>query len=518
MLHAARLIDGCCAAPLVAGQPAHRAGDHDVTPRADANSNLRVHASAALVAFLLMSFALWNGYAIFFNDSRSYVRGGMTVVDTLVGHRTAPEWKARGEIVAAKAPASAPAAPPPPTANRSVYYGLLAFIGYLTSNFWLTILLQAYAVGFVIALVARRVYRVPGWWPVVAVVAPLALLTTVGPFVAYVMPDIFTGVIILAAALVLIWWPRLTRGDRIGLFAVISFGLLAHNSHVVIIAALLAMAAPILWWPRDRSLRAPLGFLLACVVVALVGVAAFDAAARRVSGQKPLLLPHLTAHLIDMGPGMTLIRDRCPEIGYAVCDFADHLPVDWVAFLGSTDPQRGVFEIADPATKRRLSDEQISFALAVARHDPAGLAAGMARDIAAQLGVFNLRTMRHDDKVAANMAASFPPAVAQAAAASRVGQSDSPLAIIETSNLALTIGALLYLALVVARSRRGDEVSRDLAMFMLVVVLGLVANAIVCGGIASPNPRFQARVIWLLPFLALAHFGWDRFARRDAAP
>jgi hypothetical protein len=236
-----------------------------------------------------------------------------------------------------------------------------------------------------------------------------------------------------------------------------------------------------------------------------------------VSGQKPLLLPHLTAHLVDMGPGMTLIRDRCPEIGFAVCDFADHLPVDWVAFLGSTDPKRGVFEIADPATKRRLSDEQIGFALAVAQHDPAGLAAGMARDIAVQLGVFNLRTMRHDDKVAANMAASFPPAVAEAAAASRVGQSDRPLAIVETSNLALTIGALMYLALLVARSGRGDEVSRDLAMFMLVVVMGLVANAIVCGGIASPNPRFQARVIWLLPFLALAHFGWDRFARRNTA-
>lgn len=358
----------------------------------------------------------------------------------------------------------------------------------------------------------------PGWWPLVAVVAPLALLTTVGPFVAYIMPDIFTGVIILASALVLVWWPRLTRGDRAGLFIVISFGLLAHNSHVVIIAALLAMAAPILWWPRDRALRAPLGFLLACVVVALVEVAALDAAARRVSGQKPLLLPHLTAHLVDMGPGMTLIRDRCPEIGFAVCDFADHLPVDWVAFLGSTDPKRGVFEVADLATKRRLSDEQIGFALAVARHDPGGLAAGMARDIAAQLGVFNLRTMRYTDKVAASMAASFPPAVATAAASSRIGVSDWPLAIVETSNLALTTAALMYLALVVTRSRSENALARDQAMFMLIVVLGLVANAIVCGGIASPNPRFQARVIWLLPFLAMAHFGWDRFARREAAP
>jgi hypothetical protein len=34
---------------------------------------------------------------------------------------------------------------------------------------------------------------------------------------------------------------------------------------------------------------------------------------------------------------------------------------------------------------------------------------------------------------------------------------------------------------------------------------------------AQTHPRFQARVIWLLPFLALAHFGWGRFARRETA-
>jgi hypothetical protein len=86
------------------------------------------------------------------------------------------------------------------------------------------------------------------------------------------------------------------------------------------------------------------------------------------------------------------------------------------------------------------------------------------------------------------------------------------LAIIESTSLALTIASLIYLAMVLARARGGDQTSRDLAMFLLVVVLGLVANAIVCGGIASPNPRFQARVVWLLPFLALAHLGWSRFA------
>lgn len=116
-----------------------------------------MHATAALAAVLLMSFALFNGYAIFFNDSRSYVRGGMTIIDTLTATKTAPEWKARREIAAAKSGVQTVKPPDPPTANRSIYYGVLAFVGCLTSNFWLTIMVQACAVGFVVALVARRV-------------------------------------------------------------------------------------------------------------------------------------------------------------------------------------------------------------------------------------------------------------------------------------------------------------------------------------------------------------------------
>lgn len=477
-------------------------------------NGLRLQMATLLAALILMAFAVFNGYATFFNDSRSYVRGGMTIADTLLGTKTAPEWKSRVAIAQTAAPAviaqprlQAPQ-PEPPTANRSVYYGLLAFLGYITSDFWLTVFVQAYAAAFVIVRLAVRVYRVTGLAAIAAVVVPLALLTTIGVFVSNIMPDLFAGVTILAAALLLCWWPQLTRGDRAGLLLITAFGLLSHNSHIVILLVLLALALPVLWW-HGRPLKAPLAGLGLSIAVALAGVAAFDAAARRVSGERPLLLPHLTAHLVEMGPGMALIHDRCPEIGFAVCEFADRLPVGWVDFLGSRDPDKGVFEVSDLATKRRLSDEQIRFALAVAAHDPLGLAAGLARDIGAQLLVFDLQTMKHNDKVAANFAASFPPHVAEAVAASRIGTSDRPLELVETSNLVLTLAALLYLAFVLVRGR----VSRDEAVFIGVVCLGLVANAIVCGGLASPNPRFQARVIWLLPFLGLAHLVWGRLRR-----
>jgi len=36
----------------------------------------------------------------------------------------------------------------------------------------------------------------------------------------------------------------------------------------------------------------------------------------------------------------------------------------------------------------------------------------------------------------------------------------------------------------------------------VILLLGLFLNALICGVLASPYGRFQARIIWLLPVLA----------------
>jgi formate/nitrite transporter FocA (FNT family) len=48
-----------------------------------------------------------------------------------------------------------------------------------------------------------------------------------------------------------------------------------------------------------------------------------------------------------------------------------------------------------------------------------------------------------------------------------------------------------------------DDVSKHEQTFAGLVVAGVLANAIVCGALASPADRFQARVIWLIPLLAV---------------
>ena len=249
--------------------------------------------------------------------------------------------------------------------------------------------------------------------------------------------------------------------------------------------------------------------LVGCEVVGIAATLAFNLVTTRLTGERPLLLPHITAHLVEMGPGMKYIRARCPDAGFAVCQFAPHLPVGWVDFLSSTDPRKGVFEVADPATQRRLSDEQTKFAGAVILFDPVGVIVGTTRDVARQTVLFDLDTLQLSAKARQNFHDSFPPPVFDRIAASRVGQSGVTLDTISWINLGVVIlsaGGLLYFAFVRRRPGSQGAVHLDANTFAVLIVVGVLINAVVCGALASPEPRFQSRVVWLIPlaFAALA--------------
>jgi hypothetical protein len=68
--------------------------------------------------------------------------------------------------------------------------------------------------------------------------------------------------------------------------------------------------------------------------------------------------------------------------------------------------------------------------------------------------------------------------------------------------LAATIASLAYLAIGLFR---GDQNLRDprWLLFCAVIFFGVLGNAIVCGALSAPRDRYQARVIWLVPLVAL---------------
>jgi hypothetical protein len=70
----------------------------------------------------------------------------------------------------------------------------------------------------------------------------------------------------------------------------------------------------------------------------------------------------------------------------------------------------------------------------------------------------------------------------------------TPLNTVYVLVVLLAFPVLLWLAW------RGQGLALPLALFVLAAVLG---NALICGGLSAPHPRYGARIMWLLPLAAL---------------
>jgi len=63
---------------------------------------------------------------------------------------------------------------------------------------------------------------------------------------------------------------------------------------------------------------------------------------------------------------------------------------------------------------------------------------------------------------------------------------------------------MALLVLGVKALRKDASADPDLSRFVVLVLVMVIVNAVLCGVISGPYARYQARVVWLIPFLALA--------------
>lgn len=562
-----------------------------------------------LSAALLLLPAAWNGLPLMYPDTPTYLRGAETGLMRLLGPGKMDAWV---EPAAQAITAPGQAGSPPPRAaglsdpeagvvlaGRSVYYGALLEVAQLAGSLWWAAAAQALCLAWLL-----RLLLVGGWGlsapAFLATTGILALASPAGLFTGLLMPDIFAGMAILATAMLLAPGWTLRAGQKAALVLLLLFALSAHASHLATVAVMLGAGLAWRAWgtwqaresarrpsagsarpgetahragradpPARAGRRAPLpsatGLLLvaACVAGALLAEAAFSQAVTRTVGAPPLRLPHLSARLVDQGPGTGYLRQACPRLApadrWAACDFLDRYPLAWTDFLFEPDPARGVFAPADAATKRRLSQEQAALAWQVLRHDPAGVLGGMAADAIRQLGMFRIDVWGLGARELALYEGRVPPALMAAMQASRGAREpfwQDRFSAIAQAGVVTSLAALFTLGGLAWRGRRRGQVagptagleaesagsagsagaaagraeprrvppapgSRDrngaLALAAWVFA-GLVLNAAVCAAAAAPLDRFQARVVWLLPLLAAGLALWRPAPRREAAP
>lgn len=472
--------------------------------------------AVALCCFALLLPAMVNRAPFVYFDSAPYMNNAGKAIQ-LVQDRL----RLGSEIVPVESEQTArlqtsPSGSTGTLAGRSIYYSFLVWISAATFGIGGIAFVQALVLSVLIVICLRIAW--PAAQPAPFLVATLAmssglsLLTSAGFFVSLVTPDVWVGMMIISFALLLGAGSDLGRGTRLALGVVMACAALFHTSHILVLASMTALSALAMLhvaWRKAMAVRylwIP-ALALAC---GLGGTMAFSVAATVATGESPVGLPFITAHLTDMGPGTRFAQTSCPASGFAICPYADRLPIDWIDFLFSKNPQTGIFAVVPPDVQRAISDEQIRFAIGTLIAEPLATIAGLARDGIAQLWHLSVNDVPLTAKDEAFVVEGFEPQTAETIRTStiwsRAWLAPTISRVIEIGT-AVSFAGLLLLALVERLPRHGA-----VARVLLICFVGLVLNAVLCGVFASPYGRFQARIAWMLPFLLAISLMVPRFS------
>jgi hypothetical protein len=364
------------------------------------------------------------------------------------------------------------------------------------------VLVQALAVLLAISLTLRT-FGLFTWLRLTVVSLVLATLTPMSFFVSFLTPDIFAGITILAISNLLVQGSLMPRWMRSTWIALLSAALLFHPSHSLITVATLVVGVSCALLTRVSMPWRSIVNIVVALTIAFVGEAVFSFGVTKLVGAAPIRPPFLMARMIADGPGYAYLAASCPASQLAVCGFVHRLPTNDEDFLWSTDPAKGVFALADPGIRRRLADEQYRFVLATLAFDPLGVLAASLRNTANQIRLIGLAEFNYYSWEKKFFTTHVPEPYLETLNTTRAWKETIPTNIMSVTVAVITVLSVLYLSGLTLIRRRPFVHEKRLLAFMKFTVVGTIINAAVCGTLATPTDRYQARVIWLLPLVAM---------------
>ncbi len=466
-------------------------------------------------AGLLLVVTVISGRPFVFTDTVAYYRLGEQVAATagLVSAPAAPQASEAVVTSAGQAPATGATTATEDSERlaytvagaRSPYWSFFLFGTILAATAWLTVVMQAVLLAWSLYVLFRVLAAERAYLPSMLV---LAFASSLPFFVGFLMPDVLAGAAIVAVVCVMLFWGKLSRAERIGMWLAMAFSLAAHTSHSLIAITLIAVGLvvlAILHTPvRQMAVRAVL--VGTAIALAVGGSAAYGAAVKLIKGEELRSPPMITARLMADGPGQAYLRKACSEgEPYALCAFVGQPVANHNDFLWSEDPARGLFQLADYDTRVGIIDEQFRFAAGVLGFDPLGVIGAALKNWGLQIVTFDLFEAINDptrilkDPAFTRMHDILPggrTCVADQSCAPRI--SVSFFNAVQTGLVAISILLLPMLVMRLEPERRSQAVA-----VIALVVIALIVNAAICGMLSGVQARYQSRIIWLVPALAL---------------
>lgn len=461
--------------------------------------------------------ALINRQPFFFPDTTSYVRAADMAV-RLISHQHIQTAWSNNDPAPGDLPKAAPGAPEvrpahgsdgrdgnPVMAGRSPYFGALLYAGWVTSSFWLFVLAQALVAWWLLGM-ALRCFDIADLRTRLTIAALLGLLTPLAFYSGLLLADDLAGLGLLSFLILAREPPNLMRIERAGLIAILMMSVVSHMTHIVMAAAMVGVLLLYgLFRLRPwRALGLPLLIGIAAVAIGLTSVAMTGLVAKKALGRPPAMAPLLTARFIIDGPGRDYVASGCGHHRFAVCHVSSNA-TDSDVWLWSHTPGEGAFLAVDPKTRAALSRQDTEFAVAVLAAHPLREGGMILWNTARQLATFDSAIL--DASCIAQYSCGFvvlPPDVRARLQTSPAGRGTWPIRAVDAVHYLAVVAALVALLYLTPRLiYEYPAMGERLLLWIALLALAMLANAFFGGAVSAPQGRYQARIVWLVPLLAL---------------
>ncbi|HEY4837288.1 MAG TPA: hypothetical protein VIH72_01695 [Candidatus Acidoferrales bacterium] len=453
----------------------HESDSGNIAPDEPSRFSVWRAATIFLGALIFLWPAILNRLPLLYPDSMTYLADGRPVARALFLHKFSNYY-----------------------GMRSLIYSLGIFPFHWNITLWPVAALQSLLAAYVIWLVVRSVVaRQTLWWYLI-LCASLSLLTTLSWFAALILPDILGPILYLCIYLIVFAREALSRAERAAVIVIIWWAVASHGSHLIVATALCALLI-LLNALHCKFMQQRWRAVGAVMLVILFSVAAQVGLNKYLTGNAALDAdwpPILMARMIEDGPGRQYIETHCPDAKFAICEDVQHLPADTDDFLWS---DTGIWQSASAEKQARLQHEEIRFVLATVRAYPGEQLKKSAANFGNQL-----ITLGMDDLTAADWTLEgfdrAIPAEKSHYEHSRQISNALPLDFFSSVQGWMVIASLAVIAAFIPYLRRYRP-ARILGLGVI-IVSAVLMNAFVTGVLSAVEPRYQSRVIWLLPLLA----------------
>ena len=407
---------------------------------------------------------------------------------------------------------------------RSPYYGIFLYTLAHRGTLWLLASVQVLACAWMLFLLWRSMAPEAPGWTYYALMAALSMGTSLPWVASFAMPDIFAGLLVIGAALLLFYRTGLSRSEKVGVCVIGGVTLVFHGSHPLLMVAMIVVGVLL-----ARLMKAPKAAVRGYVQIAGVGIVSavvalfvYAEAIYLHTGDHLRRPPFMMALVISDGPGKTYLRESCAEgAKWVMCPFRN-LPLrNSDQILWSSQPATGVFNRLSYEDRVAMEQEEMEFVVATFVHHPVAQTVASLKDWGQQLTEFYV-----DDPLRRPMAfmlhkywgkTNLVDLMRGVGECGKWGELCEPkIRIAELEAVDTPIVLLSILGLLIALCQRStllgairrrsfdwdDPMARATAA-CLFIAAAVVINAGICGMIAGPFARYQARVIWLVPAEAL---------------